>query len=151
MNVADILAAKSAVPFSVPPSATVEALCALLKERRIGAAVVSRDGSAIDGIITERDIAFALAVHGAKLSAMAVSALMTKDVITCAPWDEAGRVASTMLSRNIRHIPVLQDDRFIGMVSIRDVLKERVAELQEQTAQLRSLAMNRETVPQDRD
>lgn len=151
MKVSDVLAAKTGIPFSIPPDRSVQALCALLKERRIGAAVVSKDGSSIDGIITERDIAFALASHGAALAAMPVSSLMTKDVITCAPDDDPGRVASTMLSRNVRHIPVSNDGRFVGMVSIRDVLKERVAELQEQTAQLRVLAMNRETVPQDRD
>lgn len=151
MNVADILAAKNASAFSIQPGESVQSLCRLLKERRIGAAVVSRDGAVIDGIITERDIAFALAGKGADLAATPVSSLMTKDVITAAPYDDAGRVASTMLSRNIRHIPVSDNGRFIGMVSIRDVLKERVAELQEQTAQLRSLAMNREMVPQDRE
>ncbi len=150
MKVSDVLAAKSAVAFSIPPDRSVQALCALLKERRVGAAVVSKDGISIDGIITERDIAFALATHGAALASMPISNLMTKEVITCAPGDEPGRVASTMLSRSVRHIPVSDNGRFVGMVSIRDVLKERVAELQEQTAQLRGLAMNQETVPQDR-
>lgn len=150
MKVSDILAAKNAKPFSLPPDQTVQALCAFLKEKRVGAAVVSGDGKVIDGIITERDIAFALASHGAALATLPVSSLMTKDVITCGPDDDPGRVASTMLSRSIRHIPVSDNGRFVGMVSIRDVLKERVAELQEQTAQLRGLAMNRQTVPQDR-
>lgn len=150
MKVSDILAAKNAKPFSIPPDRSVQALCAFLKEKRVGAAVVSGDGKVIDGIITERDIAFALATHGAALAALPVSSLMTKDVITCGPDDDPGRVASTMLSRSVRHIPVSDNGRFVGMVSIRDVLKERVAELQEQTAQLRGLAMNRQTVPQDR-
>ena len=149
MNVADILAAKNAVAISIKPNDTIQALSHLLKERKIGAAVVSRDGVTIDGIITERDIAFALATKGGELAAMPVSSLMTKDVITASPTDDPGRVASTMLARNFRHIPVSDNGRYVGMISIRDVLKERVAELQEQAAQLRSLAMNR-MAPQDR-
>lgn len=149
MNVADILAAKNAVAISIKPNDTIQALCHLLKERKIGAAVVSRDGVTIDGIITERDIAFALATKGGELASMPVSSLMTKDVITASPTDDPGRVASTMLARSFRHIPVSDNGRYVGMISIRDVLKERVAELQEQAAQLRSVAMNR-MAPQDR-
>ena len=151
MNVADILAAKGARITSIKPSDTIQMLCQLLRERRVGAAVVSSDGSMINGIITERDVSYALAVHGDKLSSMPVSTFMTKEVVTCTPQDNAGRVASTMLSRNFRHIPVADhSDRLVGMVSIRDVLKERVAELQQQTAQLRSLAAQSDSVLEDR-
>jgi CBS domain-containing protein len=150
MKVADILAAKGSMVITIRPSDSVAALSALLRERRIGAAVVSNDGRAIDGVISERDIAYGLAVHKADLHALPVSALMTKIVITCTPGDDVARVASTMLSRNIRHIPVQDGSGLVGMVSIRDVLKVRLDELQRETAQLRSFANQVDREPQDR-
>jgi CBS domain-containing protein len=151
MKVADILKAKGAKVVSVKPTDTIQALSAFLREHRVGAAVVSRDGIAIEGIITERDVTYALADHAAKLHAMPVSALMTKTVITCTPDDDPGRVASSMLSRRFRHIPVADNGRLVGMVSIRDVLKERVDELQQRAAHLRQMAAQMDQTPnQDR-
>ena len=80
-----------------------------------------------------------------------VSALMTKTVITCSPNDNIALVASTMLSRNIRHLPVEEEDRLVGMVSIRDVLNLRLNELQQQTALLRTLVNEVGRAPQDRE
>jgi CBS domain-containing protein len=71
-------------------------------------------------------------------------------VITCSPDDDVAKVASTMLSRNIRHLPVRDGNRLVGMVSIRDVLKVRLDELQREAAQLRSLANQTDREPQDR-
>lgn len=81
---------------------------------------------------------------------MLVSELMTRTVITCAPQDDIGHVASTMLSRNIRHIPVVDGGRLVGMVSIRDVLKSRLDDLQQQSAQLRTLVSQVDRVLEDR-
>ena len=150
VKVADILAVKGSRVTTVQASDTSATLSQRLREKRIGAAVVSSDGQTIEGMISERDVAYAVVAHKDKLHALPVSALMTKTVITCSPGDEVARVASTMLSRNIRHIPVHDGNGLLGMVSIRDVLNVRLDELQRETAQLRSLANQTDREPQDR-
>lgn len=150
MNVSGILALKGSEVITIRPSESVGALSKLLREKRIGAAIVSNDGQTIDGVISERDVAFGLSVHQEGLHALLVSALMTKAVVTCSPDDDVAKVASTMLSRNIRHLPVRDGNRLVGMVSIRDVLKVRLDELQREAAQLRSLANQADREPQDR-
>ena len=116
-----------------------------------GAAVVSRDGRSIDGVITERDVIYGLAVHGERLRDMAVSELMTDRVITCSPHETVANVSSTMMSRNIRHVPVEEDGKLVGILSIRDMLKERVDQLQQATAQLRRFVKEATREPQDRE
>ena len=151
MNIEEILVAKGKVPFTVKPSETIKALAELLREKHVGAAVVSEDGERINGVITERDIAHGLATHGADLHALPVSALMTENVVTCSPVDSVARVASTMLSRRIRHLPVERDGRLLGMLSIRDILQERVDELQQNAAMLHSLANKSDRPQPDRE
>lgn len=150
MNVRDVLATKPSVVITVTPSETIGALSRLLREKRIGAAVVTSNGHTIEGVITERDIAYGLGIHAEEMHALPVSALMTKTVITCSPTDSIAHVASTMLARNIRHLPVEDGNRLVGMVSIRDVLKTRVDELQQQTAQLHLLANKSDRAVEDR-
>ncbi len=151
MQVKDILAVKGSAVFAIRPDDSIEALCQLLRARRIGATIVSSDGQKIEGVISERDVAYGLAVHGAELGRMLVSALMTRTVITCAPDDQLATVASTMRSRNIRHLPVEDEGRAIGMVSIRDVLNFRVDDLQQETALLASFVRETERPLQDRE
>ena len=150
MKVADILEIKGSTVITIKPTETMAALSQRLRERRIGAAIVSGNGQTVDGVISERDIAYGLSVHKGELHAMPVSALMTKAVITCSPDDNLGIVASTMLSRNVRHLPVLDGNRLIGMVSIRDVLNFRVDQLQRETGMLRAFASHTDREPQDR-
>jgi CBS domain-containing protein len=150
VKVANILALKGSVVITIKPSETIGTLSQLLRDRRIGAAIVSSDGQAVDGVISERDIAYSLSIHKADLHTLLVSALMTKTVITCSPDDNIAKVASTMLSRNIRHLPVVDDHRLVGMVSIRDVLNVRLDELQRETAQLRNLVNQTDRESQDR-
>jgi signal-transduction protein with cAMP-binding, CBS, and nucleotidyltransferase domain len=150
MKVADILALKGSVVITIKPSESLAALSKLLRDKRIGAAIVSSDGQTIDGVISERDVTYGLCVHKADLPTLLVSALMTKAVITCSPRDDVAKVASTMLSRSIRHLPVHDGKGLVGMVSIRDVLNVRLDELQRETAQLRSLANQADREPQDR-
>lgn len=150
MKVSNILAAKGKRVITIKPSDTITVLAERLRQQRIGAAVVSSDGQSVDGVITERDIAYGLAQHKGALHAMPVSALMTKTVITCSPDDNVAMVASTMLARNIRHIPVEDHKKLVGMISIRDVLNLRVDELQRQTNQLRNFAREMDRDPQDR-
>jgi CBS domain-containing protein len=125
-------------------------LAGRLREERIGAAVVSSDGRTVEGMISERDLAYGLAEYKGNLHAMPVSALMTKTVIACSPDDSVANVASTMLARNIRHIPVEDRKRLVGMVSIRDVLNLRVAELQQRTNLLHAFVRETDRDPQDR-
>jgi predicted transcriptional regulator len=87
----------------------------------------------------------------ADLHTLPIAALMTKTVITCSLSDNIALVASTMLSRNIRHLPVEEEKRCVGMVSIRDVLKSRLDELQQQAAQLRTFVNEMARAPQDRE
>ena len=151
MLVKDILASKGSVVVTTSPSDTIETLCKLLREKRKGAAIVSDGHGVIEGVITERDITYGLAAHGAKISAMLVSELMTKTVITCKPGDSVAILGSTMLSRGIRHIPVAVDGRAVGMVSIRDVLNLRVVDLQQVAAQLRTSVIEADRPLQDRE
>ena len=138
MTVANILAAKGSAVITVKPSETIGALSERLREKRIGAAIVSNDGQTVDGVISERDVAYGLAVHKGDLHTMPVSTLMTKTVITCSLNDKISVVASTMLARNIRHLPVEEGKRLVGMISMRDVLNVRLDELQRETSLLRA-------------
>lgn len=150
MKVADILKAKGAAVNAIKPTDTIAALSDMLRERRVGAAVVTSDGRGLEGVITERDILFAVGVHGPALASLPVSVLMTRKVITCTPRDSIAHVASTMQAHKFRHIPVVDEDRIVGMISIRDVLNQRVDELQQQAAHLRSFATTDAVVQQDR-
>jgi CBS domain-containing protein len=150
VKVANILAMKGSTVFTIKPTETIAALSQRLREKRIGAAIVSSDGQTVDGVISERDIAYALCIHKEDLHAMPVSALMTKAVFTCSVHDSIGIVASTMMSRNIRHLPVKEGDRVVGMVSIRDVLNLRLDELQRETGLLRAFASHVDREPDDR-
>jgi len=148
--VADILAIKGSTVVTVQPSDTIALLSERLREKRIGAAIVSTNGQRVEGVISERDLAYGLAVHKGDLHALPVSALMTKEVISCSPNDSVAQVASKMLARNVRHLPVEDERRLVGMISIRDVLNVRVADLQQQTSQLRAFANQTDREPQDR-
>lgn len=150
MRVSDVLNAKGRNVVTIKPSNTAAELSLLLRERRIGAVIVSNDGVTIDGVISERDLAYSLCSGGAKLHERPVSDLMTRQVITCSPHDSVGHVVSTMRARNIRHVPVVVDGRIAGMLSIRDMLNVRVDELQRQTAELRSFATMTQPTLEDR-
>lgn len=150
MKIKEILALKRRATVTVKPTASIAELSTLLKKERIGAAVVSADGQHVDGVISERDIAFALCTHLDKMAALPVSALMTKHVIVCTPEDAVGLVASKMQAHSIRHIPVVQDGILQGIVSIRDVLNLRVDELQRSSAMLHTLVHKNKPDPGDR-
>jgi CBS domain-containing protein len=146
VKVSEILAVKGSNVITIEPSNTIAELCRRLREKRIGAAVVTRDGNT-EGMISERDVTYGLAVHEGELHTHPVSALMTKNVISCSPEDNVALVASKMLSNRIRHIPVLDNGRVIGMVSIRDVLNWRVSELQHESGMLRTFLSETERNP----
>lgn len=136
MRVQDILNRKGTAVATVGPEATVAEAVAILHGRRIGAVVVSADGESIGGILSERDVVGGLAGLGPDVLAAPVRQLMTADVLTCGPDDELRRLAITMTERRFRHMPVTVDGRLAGIVSIGDVVKLRVDELQAEHDQL---------------
>jgi CBS domain-containing protein len=133
MLIAQILAGKGREVVSTRPDATVAEVAALLKARRIGAVVVMDDDGGLCGIISERDLARGLADHGADLLQMRVRDLMTTEVSTCAPDDGIDKLMQQMTEGRFRHLPVVQDGRMIGIISIGDVVKHRLQELEAET------------------
>jgi CBS domain-containing protein len=131
-----ILENKGAVVATVPTSASLSDVAAALAEHGIGALVVSDDGETIAGIVSERDLARAVARSGAAALDLAVTDAMTSEVSTCAPDHTIDSLMETMTSRRIRHLPVVVDGRLVGIVSIGDVVKHRLAELQTESQAL---------------
>ena len=138
MRIRDVVAAKSEQKvITVSPSATVRDLLGLLAEHNVGALVVSSDGAAVDGIVSERDVVRRL--HGdTDLLGATVDSIMTTDVHTCTPDDQLDALMSLMTQRRIRHVPVCEQDRLVGIVSIGDVVKHKIDALQFERDQLDS-------------
>ncbi len=137
MTVRTILESKGTSVLTVPPTATIEEAVGKLKEGGIGALVISADGRHVDGIISERDIVRGLAGHGADLYNLPVRQLMTSEVFTCSPDDSTTAVMAAMTERRFRHVPVVEDGVLCGMISIGDILKKRVDEVQSEATALR--------------
>ena len=135
MNVTHIMKLKgSNVVETIAPDAHVSQAAAVLSEKRFGALVVSRDGRAIEGILSERDIVRALAREAGGCLTMPVSELMTRTVETCAPNEQANSVLQRMTSGRFRHMPVAEDGAMVGLLSIGDVVKARMQEIEEENA-----------------
>lgn len=143
MRVSDILNKKGGEVMTVSPGERIDTLAHRLRAARVGAMPVSRDGRALEGIISERDVTHGLAEHGAAVLAMPVEKLMTRNVFTVAPEDTLAHVARLMTDRRIRHLPVIEDGRLAGMVSIGDVVKFRLAEVEMETSIMQDLAIAR--------
>jgi CBS domain-containing protein len=126
---------------TVRPTETIGGLARRLRLAGVGAMIVSRDGQSLDGIITERDIAYALPEHLDDLHEMRVSDLMTGTVVTCSPQDSIADAARIMTVRRIRHLPVKEGGRLVGVISIGDVLKHRLTEMELEASVLRDLAI----------
>jgi CBS domain-containing protein len=130
MLIEQILASKGRDVVTTRPDATIAEVAKLLKAKRIGAVVVTDVDGALCGIISERDLARGLADHGGKLLGMRVSQLMTVDVVTCSPGDSLDRLQQQMTEGRFRHLPVVDDGKMIGIISIGDVVKHRLDELE---------------------
>ena len=141
MKVADILRVKGSAVKTVTSDVTALELSERLRAERIGAMIVSNDGRSIDGIISERDLAYGLAAHGGMLPKIAVSELMTKVVVVCSPEDSITDVMKLITQRRIRHLPVKDGDQLVGIISIGDVLKHRLDEMQLEANVLRDYAI----------
>lgn len=139
MKVSDILDHKGTRVFTIKPSDTIATLSRSLQQHRVGALVVSSNGATIDGIISERDIACSLAGRRGELHLLSVSALMTRNVVTCSPEDELSAVSEVMSKRHIRHLPVTVDGRLSGLISMRDVLEFQVEAMKRRSTMIRNL------------
>jgi CBS domain-containing protein len=138
MNVEAILRAKGSNVATIPPDTTVAAAVRELKTHGIGALLVSEDGRRVAGILSERDIVHALAEHGAGLMALPVDRLMTRKVMTCVPEDTVSELMARMTQHRCRHLPVVKDGVLIGIVSIGDLVKNRIEEVEFEANSLRS-------------
>jgi CBS domain-containing protein len=138
MNVETILRNKGNRVATIRPEATVADAVDMLNRERIGALVVSEDGARVDGILSERDIVMALGDHGGDLMSRPITAIMTRNVITCEPNDSAGELMAEMTNRRIRHFPVVSDGRLCGIVSIGDLVKSRLDEVEFEANSMRS-------------
>lgn len=136
MRISDVLRNKGTEVFTVQPDTTVRDFLAVMVERRIGACVLSADGTTVAGIVSERDIARALHERGAAFLTEPVSAIATTDVFTATPDDNLDDLTRVMTERRIRHIPVLVDGQLTGLVSIGDVVKHRMDELESERTHL---------------
>jgi len=132
MRVSGILAAKGATVATIAPEARISDAAAELRLRGVGALVVSADGRHIDGILSERDIVRRLAERGEHALGETVEDVMVTRVNTCAPEDSAEHLMRVMTEHRHRHLPVVSDDVLVGIVSIGDVVKSRLTELEEE-------------------
>lgn len=142
MKVSDILKAKGTDVMTVRPTETLETLAHRLRMARVGAMVVSHNGSQIDGIVSERDIVHCMAERGAAALSAPVEAVMTRRVITCAPESTIASVMKTMTTNRCRHLPVVEHGGLAGIVSLGDVVKARLDEVELEAGVLRDLAMS---------
>ena len=137
MRISDVLRGKGSDVATVGPDDSVRHLVDQLAEHNIGAMVVLDDDE-VAGIVSERDVVRRLRERGTDLLDAAVSEIMTKVVVTCAPDDTVDSLAATMTARRIRHAPVIVDGRLTGIVSIGDVVKSRINQLESDRQQLES-------------
>lgn len=136
MNVEGLLRSKGDAVVTVRPAATVGEAVAELARHRVGALVVSEDGTHVLGIVSERDVVAALAEHGGDLLAREVEAIMTREVVTCEMGTTVDELSRSMTDRRMRHVPVVVDGALRGIVSIGDVVKDRIRDLEVETATL---------------
>jgi CBS domain-containing protein len=137
MNVAAILKQKGRAVTTAIPTATVLDVVGKLAAKRIGSVVIVGTGGEVAGIVSERDIIRSLAARGAQCLAQPVSEIMTKQVVTCQETDTLDELMAMMTARRFRHLPVVTDGALVGIVSIGDVVKHHVAEVEMEATAMR--------------
>lgn len=137
MKVIDILAAKGGDVIGIEPAATLETAAKLLSRHRIGAVVICGAGGRLSGILSERDIVRAVAREGAAALSFPVGQVMTRDVVTCDENDTCAEIMERMTAHKFRHLPVLRDNAIVGLISIGDVVKQRVEEIEHESEAMR--------------
>jgi CBS domain-containing protein len=139
MNVKTILAAKALGGdiISIEPAATLDAAAKLLSTHRIGAVIIRGAGGRLSGILSERDIVRAVSEHGASALAIPVGQIMTRNVMTCGEDDTVADIMERMTSGKFRHLPVMRGAVLVGLISIGDVVKHRVGEVERESEEMR--------------
>jgi CBS domain-containing protein len=136
MRISEVLRVKGGQVVTVSPTTDVRQLLQVLAEHRIGAVVVSEDGNSVAGIVSERDIVRALAERGPAVISEPVTAIYTADVHTVDPNAQIEDLMKIMTERRVRHLPVVSDGELKGIVSIGDVVKRRIDELESERSAL---------------
>ncbi len=137
MHVHSILKVKGTAVATIGPDETLATATASLRDHGVGALVVSRDGHTIDGIVSERDVVRALAAHGVATLGRDVASAMSSTVTTCHGNDTVDQLMGMMTERRIRHLPVVGDEGMLaGIISIGDIVKARVGQLEIENDQL---------------
>ncbi len=141
MYVAQILKAKAEGIVSLAPQASVPEAAEALASRRIGSIVITDSDGALIGILSERDLARGIHGHGPELMHLTAADLMTREVITCQPDSTVAEIVELMNKHAIRHLPVLEEGRLIGVISMRDVVNNRLLELEAENETIRAHVM----------
>ena len=136
MFVRQILAGKGGEIVSISPTATIAEVATLMRKKGVGAVVVASPGGAIAGIVSERDVTRGIADHSSALLEMSVDRIMTKEVVTCTPEDGTDKLMRKMTAGRFRHLPVLDKGKMVGIVSIGDIVKTRLEELEAEASLL---------------
>ena len=137
MKVQDILSEKGTRVATMRPDANIDTVVHRLRLDRIGAVVISTDGRTIEGLLTERDIVYGLVEHGAALLEKTAAGIMMREVITCCAEDAIKDVMAKMTHSRIRHVPVVENGKLAGIVSIGDIVKHRLSEAELEASVLR--------------
>jgi CBS domain-containing protein len=132
MNVTAILAAKGGDVLTIDPTANVAAAVRMLADRRIGSLVVTGADRRVIGIVSERDVVQCVAVHGSAALDLPLTEVMTRRVETCSPADTISSIMERMTAGKFRHVPVVEQGRLTGIVSIGDVVKHRLQEMEQE-------------------
>lgn len=143
MSVEAILKTKGSVVFTIRPEHSVADAAALLTTKKVGVAVVCDTKGKLQGVLSERDIVKGLSQYGKAALEMPVRNVMTSPVVTCSPGDSVKTIMSVMTERRIRHLPVVENDELLGIVSIGDAVNFRLIEAQMEMGVLRDVAASR--------
>jgi CBS domain-containing protein len=138
MSVSHILKAKGRDVITAGASATVSDIARTLSEKRIGAVVITGPGGKIEGIVSERDVVKHVGRDGAKALDLPVSAIMTKAVRTAREGDSESELMALMTEHRIRHLPVVHDGKLVGMISIGDVVKNRIEAIEREAEDMKA-------------
>ena len=143
MTVERLLRTKGNAVVTIRPDASLADASHELAARNIGALVVSEDGREVSGIISERDVVRSLANGGASALDRKVRDVMTTEVVTCAPADRVDDMMAVMANRRFRHLPVMQDGVLCGVISMTDLMRKRIDEIQHEADAMRSFITGR--------
>jgi CBS domain-containing protein len=142
MTVKAILSTKGGIVHTIEPTATLADAVKDLAERRVGALVVTGAGDRVIGIVSERDIVYTLAARGEFALTMPVAEVMTRNVITCREGSTVSAIMEQMTDGKFRHLPVVEQEELVGIISIGDIVKHRLQEMERDAAALREYILS---------